>query len=198
MGEATGGVDRVIDTGGEPIQLKARCTARVSPQGRGEGLLVVSEPNWAPVDNDPSPEQREAVAQGARDALSGGPVEGSPLEDVKVEVLEVETFGPASSAQALRIAAASAVREALVKAGGQLMQPIMRVEVVVPDENMGQTLGDLQSRGATILGQSPEGDVVRIDAECGLSELIGYTMDLRSNTKGRGQFVMEFDRFDVL
>ncbi|MBX2804012.1 MAG: GTP-binding protein [Myxococcales bacterium] len=196
--EAKGGVDRTIDAGAETIELKASVVARISPLERGGGIEVVSEPSWAPDDLDPSEEQRTAVAQGARDALSGGPVEGSPLQDVKVEVLSVETFGPASGAQALRIAAASAVREALVKAGGQLMQPIMRVEVTVPDENMGQTLGDLQSRGATILGQEPEGDVVRINAECGLSHLIGYAMDLRSNTRGRGQFVMEFDRFDVL
>lgn len=198
VGEATGGVDRVIDAGAEPIELKARCTARVSPLARGAGIEVVSEPVWQPAEAEPSVEQSVAVEQGARDALSGGPLEGSALEDVRVEVLEVESFGPASSAQALRIAVASAVREALVNAGGQLMQPIMRIEVVVPEENMGQTLGDLQSRGATILGQKPEGDYVSIDAECGLSHLIGYTMDLRSNTRGRGQFVMDFNRFDVL
>ena len=197
-GEAKGGVDRVIETGADPIALKASCTARVSPTDRGSGIEVVSDPSWLPQELDPSQEQRDAVAQGARDALSGGPLEGSPLEDVRVDVLKVETFGAASSAQALRIAAASAVREALTKAGGQLMQPIMAVEVIVPDENMGQTLGDLQSRGATIMGQQPEGDFVRIEAECGLSHLIGYAMDLRSNTRGRGQFVMEFNRFDVL
>ena len=199
LAEATGGVDRVIDAGGAaPIELKASCKVRVQPHERGAGIEVTSEPSWLPADAEPSAEQRDAVAQGARDALSGGPVEGSPLEDVQVQVLEVTTHGAASSAQALRIAAAAAVREALVQAGGQLMQPIMSIEVLVPDENMGQTLGDLQSRGATILGQSPEGGFVRIDAECGLSQLIGYTMDLRSNTRGRGQFVMEFNRFDVL
>ncbi|HHO51018.1 MAG TPA: GTP-binding protein, partial [Deltaproteobacteria bacterium] len=143
-------------------------------------------------------EQRAAIEQGARDALSGGPIEGSPLQDTEVSVLQVETFGSGSGPQALRIAAASAVREALVAAGGLVMQPIMRIEVIVPDENMGQTLGDLQARGATILGQSPEGDVARIEAECGLSKMLGYATDLASNTKGRGMFVMEFDRFDVL
>ncbi|MEN0066380.1 MAG: elongation factor G [Myxococcota bacterium] len=195
--EATGSVDRVIDST-PPLELKAACLARVEPAGRGEGIHVKSEPRWTPEGVQPTAEQADAVAQGARDALSGGPLEGSPLEDVNVEVVRVDTFGTASGVQALRIAAASAVREALVSAGGQLMQPIMKIEVVVPDQNMGQTLGDLQARGAQILGQSPEGDIVRIEAECGLSALVGYASDLRSNTKGRGQFTMEFDRFDVL
>ncbi|MEO0606191.1 MAG: EF-Tu/IF-2/RF-3 family GTPase, partial [Myxococcota bacterium] len=197
VGEATGSVDRIIDST-PPLELKAACVARVSPADRGSGVNVVSKPTWTPAGFEPSDEQAQAVAQGARDALSGGPLEGSPLEDVSVEVLRVDTHGPASGAQALRIAAATAVREALVKAGGQLMQPIMRVEVVVPDENMGSTLGDLQARGAQIMGQSQEVDVVRIEAECGLSALVGYTSDLRSMTKGRGSFTMEFDRFDVL
>jgi elongation factor G len=195
---ASGGVDRVIEAGNQRIELKASCTARVIPADRGAGISVHSEPVWLPPELDPTAEQCQAVAQGAKDALSGGPVEGSPLQDVRVVVERVETFGAASGAQALRIAAAQAVREALVKAGGQLMQPIMKIEVVVPEENMGGTLGDLQSRGATILGQGLEGDTTRIEAECGLSNLIGYATALRSNTRGRGQFVMEFDRFDVL
>ena len=198
LAEATGGVDRTFDAGAQQIELRAQVTARVEPSDRGAGVSVVSEPAWQPPELEPTREQQDAVAQGATDALSGGPLEGSALQDVQVTVTGVQTFGGASSAQALRIAAATAVREALVKAGGLLMQPIMRVEVVVPEENMGQTLGDLQSRGATIMGQSAEMDIVRIEAESGLSSLIGYAMDLRSNTRGRGQFTMEFDRFDVL
>ena len=114
-----------------------------------------------------------------------------------VVVEQVDTFEGAASAQALRIAAATAVREALAQAGGLLMQPIMRIEVVVPDENTGSVLGDLQAKGATILGHEP-GEVVTISAECGLTQLLGYATALRSATKGRGQFTMEFDRFDVL
>jgi len=194
----TGGVDRVIDAGVERIELKASVRTTVSPRERGTGLEVVCEPVWGPEDFSPSEEQREAVRMGSEDALSGGPIEGAALEDVGVEVNVVTTYGLASSPQALRIAAAAAVREAINKAGGLLMQPIMKVEVVVPDENTGGVLGDLQSRGATILGHQSEGQVTTIDAECGLSKLIGYATALRSGTRGRGQFVMEFDRFDVL
>ncbi|MEZ4240100.1 MAG: elongation factor G [Myxococcota bacterium] len=195
---ATGGVDREIDASGGAIQLKAQATVTVTPAGRGEGVSVVSQPRWEPPELQPTEEQKAAVAQGAEDALAGGPIEGSPLQDVAVSVDVVTTFGPASSATALRIAVASAVRDALLSAGGQLMQPIMKLEVMVPDENTGGVLGDLQARGAVIQGHDAEGDMTRIDAECGLSNLIGYTTELRSITRGRGQFVMEFDRFDVL
>ncbi|HMV68990.1 MAG TPA: GTP-binding protein, partial [Myxococcota bacterium] len=112
-------------------------------------------------------------------------------------VERVVTFGAASGPQALRIAAATAVREAIQRAGGLVMQPIMNIEVVVPDENTGGVLGDLQSRGAAITGTESDGGMTTIAAECGLSSLIGYMTDLRSQTRGRGQFVMEFDRFDV-
>jgi len=191
-----GGVDRTIE--GASLELKAFCRASVKPLPRGNGVEVTVEPTWEPADFSPSPEQLDAVSAGARDAVSGGPIEGAPLQDVAVDLLNVETYGPASSPQALRIAAASAVREALQAAGGKLMQPIMKVEVVVPDENTGSVLGDLQSKGATILGHNADGDTSTIEAECGLSSLIGYATQLRSSTKGRGQFTMEFDRFDVL
>ena len=144
-----------------------------------------------------TPEQIAAVAQGAKDALSGGPLEGAPLQDLRVEVNEVDSYGGTSTPQALRIGAASAAREALTKAGGLLMQPIMKLEVIVPDDNTGTVLGDLQSRGANIVGHEP-GEMSIISAECGLGKLLGYATSLRSVTKGRGNFVMEFDRFDVL
>ena len=140
----------------------------------------------------------EAVEAGVRDSLAGGPVEGARLQDVKVRLLKVSTYGVASSPQALRIAAASSVRAALEKAGGLVLQPIMRVEIVVPEEYTGRVLGDLQARGAQIVGQRGDGDGATIDAECGLTGLLGYATDLRSNTRGRGQFTMEFNRFDVL
>ena len=125
-------------------------------------------------------------------------LEGAELEDVAVRVEKVMTFGFGSSAQALRIAAAVSVRNALQAAGGLLMQPIMKVEVVVPDGDTGSVLGELQSRKATILGHEAEFGTTTIEAECGLTQLIGYATDLRSMTRGRGQFTMEFDRFDAL
>lgn len=94
--------------------------------------------------------------------------------------------------------AATAVREAIAAAGGVLLQPVMKVEVVVPDDNTGAVLGDLQARGASILGTDSEAGTTVIRADCGLMALIGYTTDLRSKTAGRGQFTMEFERFDAV
>jgi elongation factor G len=194
-----GGVDRTIEAGREVVTLRADVEVVVSPRDRGTGTEVVADQaQWLPAGFEPTADQRAAVLQGAKDATSSGPVEGNPLEDVAVRVEKVTTHGPASSPQALRIAAATAVREAIVKAGGVVMQPIMKIEVVVPDENTGGVLGDLQSRGATILGHETDAGMTGIEAECGLKALIGYATDLRSQTRGRGQFVMEFDRFDVM
>jgi elongation factor G len=196
--DVIGGVDRVLEAGEKRIELKASCEARVAPLGRGEGIRLTVEPVWNPGESEPSNEQRAAVEAGARDAVAGGPLEGAPLEDVAISIRQVFTFGSGSSPQALRIAAASAVRDALCQADPVLLQPVMKVEVVVPEENVGSVLGDLQSRSAMILGHASDNGVATIDAECGLTHLIGYATNLRSQTKGKGQFVMEFSRFDVI
>jgi elongation factor G len=196
--QAVGGVDRVLEGGNHRLELHAECTATVEALARGAGIEVVCSPSWSPPEAVPSAEQRAAVEAGARDALSGGPIEGARLQDLRVRVDAVRTYGAASNAQALRIAAAQAVREAIHQAGGVLLQPLMKVQVTVPDENTGGVLGDLQSRGATILGHDNQGDLTVVDAECGLSALIGYATALRSQTRGRGTFTMEFDRFDAL
>ena len=141
--------------------------------------------------------QAEAVVAGAQDALSGGPLEGAPLQDLSVQVERVELFGDSSSPQALRIATSQAIRAAMVEAGGALMRPLMRIEVVVPDEAMGGVLGDLQSRSAIISGTEQDMGTATIHGECPLQALLGYTTDLRSMTQGRGQFTMEFARFDL-
>ncbi|MBN2799770.1 MAG: GTP-binding protein [Deltaproteobacteria bacterium] len=193
-----GGVDRVLELGNQQIPLRARVQVQVEPLERGAGEEVVSEPVWTPEGVEVTDAMREAVRAGATDATSGGPLEGAPLQDVRVTVVAVDTVGGQATAQALRIAGATAVREALAKAGGKLLQPVMKVEVVVPDENTGTVLGDLQARGAAILGTDSEAGVTVIKADCGLTSLIGYTTDLRSKTAGRGQFTMEFDRFDAV
>ena len=109
----------------------------------------------------------------------------------------IELFGEQSPPQALRIAVAQAVRDAIRDGGGAIMRPLMKVAVVVPNDQMGGVLGDLQSRHALISGTEQEGDTAIIHGECALEKLLGYTTDLRSMTQGRGQFTMEFARFDV-
>ena len=190
-------LNRVLKAGDKEIHLHARVKAEINAASRGAGNSVEVAYRLLPEKATLSPAAADAVRLGATDALSAGPMEGAPLDDVAVRVLEVELFAEASTPQALRIAASQAVREALEAAGGRVLQPLMRVEVVVPDENLGAVLGDLQSRRASILGSSAEMGMTTVEGECPLNGLVGYTTDLRSLTRGRGQFTMEFQRFDV-
>ncbi len=192
-------LDRTIRTGeDETMHLKARVIASARSQARDSGVEIqANNPQVLPDGASLSRTQSEAVAAGAQDALSGGPIEGAPLQDLAVQVEQVEIFGESSSPQALRIATSQAIREAMVEAGGALMRPLMRIEVVVPDEAMGSVLGDLQARQAMISGTEQDMGTATIHGECPLQALLGYTTDLRSMTQGRGQFTMEFARFDV-
>jgi elongation factor G len=195
---AEGGVDKVIEAGDKRLELRASAVASVWPQARGEGVSVQAEPTWQTAGVEPTADQIKAVGEGARDALAGGVLEGAPLEDVGVRIEQITLFETGSSAQAIRIAVAAAVRQALAQAKPVLLQPLMRVEVVVPDEYVGSVIGDLQSRAALINGHESNEGIATIAADCGLSRLIGYTTDLRSMTRGKGQFTMEFDRFDAI
>jgi elongation factor G len=195
-GDAT--VDRVLRAG-EPneMRLRARASAKVSPRGRDAGMHLTVEPRILPAGLIPSPAQLEAIQAGVQDATLGGPAEGAPLQDVDVKLTTVEFFGEHSSPMALRIATSQAVREALVNGGSQVLRPLMTVAVVSPDENLGTVLGDLQARGASIHGQVSDMGVSTVSGECPLQALLGYATELRSLTKGRGQFTMDFARFDV-
>ncbi|MFZ1574855.1 MAG: GTP-binding protein, partial [Chromatiaceae bacterium] len=106
--------------------------------------------------------------------------------------------GAASTPDALRAAAARAIHKALEEASPAALKPLMTLEVVAPEENLGAVLGDLQSRHALIRATRAEGDRITIDCEVALEKVLGYTTDLRSQTQGRGQFSMEFERFDLV
>ena len=200
LGKGRGEVelDRTIQLpDGKEVVMRARAVAEVRPLARGQGTAVQAEPRIHPDGQVPTADQAAAIRAGAQDSLGGGPLEGAPLQDLEVRVTEVGLYEAGSTAQAVRIAVAQAVRTALLDAGGCLLQPLMAVEVTVPDENLGAVLGDLQSRHATISGQESDMGTTTISGECPLVGLLGYTTDLRSLTRGRGQFTMEFSRFDA-
>ncbi|MDQ5907977.1 MAG: elongation factor [Pseudomonadota bacterium] len=182
---------------GKRLEMRVWAKVAVEPLARGTGVTVMAEPQVRGTGAELSPPQREAVAGGAGDVLANGPVTGSALQDVRVRVLEVELFGALSSPQALRIAVAEAVRKALQRAGGLMLRPIMATEVVVPEHEVGTVMGDLQSRRAVIRDTTTLGDMTTIHCDCALDRLLGYITDLRGMTRGRGQFTMTFDRFDV-
>jgi elongation factor G len=188
---------RVIDTAGETLEMKAFCKATVAPTKRGSGNSFSLSPVVLPAGTLLSDGQTQSVINGAKDAAYAGPIQGAELQDVKVTIDELETFGPLSTPQAIRVAVAEAVRNALSNANGSLLQPIMDTEVVVPEEYMGGVLGDLQSRKALIQETNTQFGISTIRCDAPLLGLLGYTTTLRSMTKGRGQFTMSFDRFDT-
>ena len=193
---ATGEIDRTFELDEDKsIRLKAAAVAEARALERGSGSVAVVEPTVH--GGSLSSAQREAVEAGASDAMVGGPIEGAPLQDVEVHIRDVTVFEEGSSPQALRIATAEAVRNALAQAGGVLLGPIMKVEVVTPDESLGTVLGDLQARQASILESTTEHGMASLVAEVPLEKLIGYATVIRNLTRGRGQFTSEFDRFDI-
>ena len=133
-----------------------------------------------------------AVNKGFKKNMEKGVLAGFPCLDFKV-TLEDGSYHPVdSSAVAYELAAGAAYRQTMPKAGPQLMEPIMKVDVFTPDEHVGDVIGDLNRRRGMIKSQEPGTTNVRIKAECPLSEMFGYIGDLRTMTSGRGQFTMEF------
>jgi elongation factor G len=185
------------DPAHKSLERKARVKLAVRPRARGAGIELRLQAAVLPEGSRLSPEQQQALEEGVRYALSAGPLEGMPLEDIEISLTEVELFGTASTADALRAATSQAMRRALSSAGGLLLRPIMSAEVVVPQDNLGGVLGNLQSRQALIRDTRNFGDSVAIECEVALDKLLGYTTELRSMTQGRGQFSMQFERFDI-
>ena len=183
---------------GKKLELRAGARVAVEPLARGTGTEVTVAPPIELETAELTPAQREAVASGAQDALASGSHSGAPLTDVALRVLEVELFGSAQSTPAaVRAAVAEAARQALRQGDSLVLQPIMHVEVVVPETDAGTVLGDLQARHALIRDTVAQGAMTVIHCDCGLERLLGYITELRGMTRGRGQFTMHFDRFDV-
>ena len=132
-----------------------------------------------------------AVDQGIQGAMMAGVLAGYNVVDVKATLYDGSYHEVDSSEMAFKIAASMAFKEAMRKADPVLMEPIMKVVVTVPDEYMGDVIGDLNSRRGMILGMDAVSGAQQINAEVPLSEMFGYATDMRSKTQGRGQYVME-------
>jgi len=136
-----------------------------------------------------------AVQKGFEKSLGRGVLAGFPCLDFKVTLTDGGFHPVDSSAIAYELAAGAAYRQSVPKAGPQLLEPIMKVDVFVPDANVGDVIGDLNRRRGMIKSQEPSSTGVRIKAESPLSEMFGYIGDLRTMTSGRGQFSMEFSHY---
>ncbi len=137
-----------------------------------------------------------AVQKGVAEALGSGVLAGYPVVDVKVALVDGSYHDVDSSEMAFKIAGSMAFKDGCQKAGPILLEPIMKVESIVPEEYVGDVVGDFSSRRGTIEGMDPRpGGVQAIRAHVPLSEMFGYATDLRSKTSGRGNFTMEFDKY---
>jgi elongation factor G len=136
-----------------------------------------------------------SVDKGIRDALDSGVVAGYPVVDVKVELVDGSYHEVDSSEMAFQIAGSMAAKEALKRANPVLLEPIMEVEVVVPEEFMGDVMGDLSARRGHIQGMDSRGGGQVIRAMVPLSEMFGYATTVRSKTQGRATFTMQFDHY---
>jgi elongation factor G len=171
----------------------AHVVIAVEPAARGEGITFEDQTRGGVIPREFIP----AVESGVRQASESGILAGYPATDIKVTLLDGSFHEVDSSAMAFKMAGSLAYRQAVQKAKPILLEPIMRAEVVVPEDNLGDVTGDLSSRRANIEGiEARPGGVQAIQVLVPLAEMFGYATDLRSMTQGRGVFTMEFDHYD--
>jgi elongation factor G len=168
------------------------CWLRIEPQDPGTGFVFVDQIKGGVIPREYIP----AVGKGAEEAAQNGVVAGFPIVDVKVTCFDGSYHDVDSSEMAFKIAGSMGFKEGATKAAPVLLEPIMAVEVVVPEEYMGDVMGDLNSRRGRIMGMDSRGGAQVINAHVPLSNMFGYSTDLRSATQGRATYTMVFDHYD--
>lgn len=163
----------------------------VAPRERGTGIVFKSKIVGGVVPKEYIP----AVEAGVREAAENGILAGYPLIDVEVTLYDGSYHEVDSSEMAFKIAGSMGFKNAVAQAGPILLEPLMKVEVLVPEEYMGDVIGDLNSRRGHIEGMSQRSGVQVIDALVPLAEMFGYATDLRSRTQGRGNYTMQFSHY---
>jgi len=166
----------------------------IEPLGRGEGFKFEDRTRGGVIPKEFIP----AVEKGVRETMESGVLAGYPVVDLRVSLVDGSYHEVDSSELAFKMAASMALKNGLQEAGPVLLEPIMRLEVIVPEEFIGEVVGDLSARRAQIGGITPRGDLQVIQAEAPLAQMFGYATALRSMTQGRGTFTMEFDHYDRL
>ncbi|MFT4050199.1 MAG: elongation factor G [Solirubrobacterales bacterium] len=137
-----------------------------------------------------------SVNSGIQEALQNGIKAGFQMVDVKVQLIDGSYHDVDSSEMAFKIAGSMAAQEAAKRAKPVLLEPVMKVEVVTPEEFLGDMIGDLSRRRGKVAGQEPRGNAMAIDATVPLSEMFGYATDMRSATQGRASYTMQFERYE--
>jgi elongation factor G len=192
----------------ETITVPAECEGKYIKQSGGRGqyghVWVKFEPNPekgyefvdAIVGGVVPREYIPVTDKGLQEAMQGGILAGYPLVDVKATLFDGSYHDVDSSEMAFKIAASMALKEAKNKCKPVLLEPIMKVSVIVPDEYLGNVMGDLTSRRGKPMGQESRGNAIEISAMVPLAEMFGYATTLRSNSQGRGNFTMELDHYE--
>ena len=193
----------------ETITQTAECEGKYVKQSGGRGqyghVWIKFEPNEgkgfefvdAIVGGAVPREYINSVKVGLEDALETGMIAGYPVLDVKATLFDGSYHDVDSSEMAYKVAASLALKNASKKCGPVLLEPIMAVEVTAPSEYLGSVMGDISSRRGMIEGQEERGNAVSVQASVPLSEMFGYATDLRSFTQGRGNYTMQFDRYEA-
>jgi elongation factor G len=175
----------------------------LGPKGDFAGVKIIVEPNEpgkgyvfeSKIGDGAMKEYIPGIEKGLEGVLSAGVVAGFPVVDVKVQLVDAKYHDVDSSPWAFEIASRAAFREALQKGKSVLLEPIMRVEVVTPEDCTGSVIGDLNSRCGQILGQDMRGNANVINARVPLMQMFGYVNNLRSMSQGRATFQMQFDHY---
>ncbi len=172
----------------------ARIKLEISPTEPGEGYSFESRIVGGAVPKEYVP----GVEKGIKSVMDSGPLAGFPVIDFKVALIDGAYHDVDSSVLAFEIAARAAMRDGLKKAGAKLLEPIMKVEVVTPEEYTGGVIGDLTSRRGQMQGQDSRGNANVITAMVPLANMFGYINTLRSMSSGRAQFSMQFDHYETV
>jgi len=172
----------------------ARIKLEIAPTEPGEGYSFESRIVGGAVPKEYVP----GVEKGIKSVMDSGPLAGFPVIDFKVALIDGAYHDVDSSVLAFEIAARAAMREGLKKAGAKLLEPIMKVEVVTPEEYTGGVIGDLTSRRGQMQGQDSRGNANVITAMAPLANMFGYINTLRSMSSGRAQFSMQFDHYETV
>lgn len=165
---------------------------RVEPLPRGQGFEFADEVVGGVIPRGFIP----AVEKGVVEAMKEGELAGSPVVDIKIAVYDGSHHPVDSSEMAFKIAASMGLKKALADADPVILEPIMGVHVIVPEENVGDVIGDMNSRRGKVLGMEPKGKMSQVNVEVPLAEMLTYAPDLRSMTGGRGDYTMEFLRYE--
>jgi elongation factor G len=163
----------------------------LEPLAKGEGYVFEDHTHNGVIPREYVP----AIAAGVQEAMESGVLAGYPVVDIKVKLVDGSYHEEDSSALAFKIAGSMALKSGVQRAKPVLLEPIMKIEVIVPEEFVGDVMGDLNSRRAQIEGMEARGAVQAVRAHAPLAEMFGYATTLRSLTQGRGTFTMEFDYY---